>query len=205
MGLSTGIGIGIQFSRGGGQSWESYWATRKPTGLTLSLIAGGVKIDWTDNSLGAVQFEIWGKNDSDEYEYIDTVNAGIITYSNICDPVDMRYYKVRGLKSGHYSDFTDEESIAMLGAEKIGDFKTESYWNYLFNSIAWTADGSVLSCNGNAGTMRRSTFYTVGSIYRTILTVTGTGVIDDIFDGNYPLNRTAPGTFINNNYETKVL
>ena len=27
MGLSTGIGIGIQFSRGGGQDWESYWSS----------------------------------------------------------------------------------------------------------------------------------------------------------------------------------
>lgn len=49
MGLSTGIGIGIQFSRGGGQSWESYWATRKPTGLTLSLIAGEVYVEFNDS------------------------------------------------------------------------------------------------------------------------------------------------------------
>jgi len=43
MGLSTGIGIGIQFSRGGSQSWESYWASQ-PEVLFFGLyseISGG--------------------------------------------------------------------------------------------------------------------------------------------------------------------
>ncbi len=43
MGLSTGIGIGIQFSRGGGQSWASYWVSQ-PEVLFFGLyseISGG--------------------------------------------------------------------------------------------------------------------------------------------------------------------
>lgn len=34
MGISTAIGIGIQFSRGG-QNWESYWAERYPSTLIV--------------------------------------------------------------------------------------------------------------------------------------------------------------------------
>ena len=186
-------------NRGGGISWQTFWLTRTPTNLTLTLIAGGVKLDWDDNSDGAVQFEIWGKNDSDEYVYVDTVNAGIITYSNICDPVDLRYYKIRGLKSGHYSEFTEEQSIAMLSAEMVGDYNLQSYWNYAFDT-GWKADGSVLSCDGTSGYIRRSAFFTLGATYRTILTITGTGTLTDIYDGNYPQLRDAPGTFINNKY-----
>ncbi len=43
MGISTAIGIGIQFSRGGGQSWESYWVSQ-PEVLFFGLyseISGG--------------------------------------------------------------------------------------------------------------------------------------------------------------------
>lgn len=199
MGWILGLGNGVVFRTGSSRAWSSYWVNRHPTNLTLTLIAGGVKLDWDDNSDGAVQFEIWGKNDSDEYVYVDTVNAGITTYSNICDPVDLRYYKIRGLKSGHYSEFTEEQSIAMLSAELVGDYNLQSYWNFVFDT-GWTADGSVLSCDGTSGYIRRSSFFTLGATYRTILTITGTGRLTDIYDGNYPQLRDAPGTFINNNY-----
>jgi len=43
MGLATGVGIGIQFSRGGGQSWESYWASQPEVlffGLYSEILGG---------------------------------------------------------------------------------------------------------------------------------------------------------------------
>ena len=49
MGLATGVGIGIQFSRGGGQSWESYFLTRTPTDLVATVIdETSILISWAD-------------------------------------------------------------------------------------------------------------------------------------------------------------
>ena len=88
-----------------------------PTGLTLTLISGGVKIDWTDNTGGTSETEIWGKNDSDEYALLYTITAGAVTKSETINPVDLRYYKLRSKKDGLYSEYTAEVSIAMLGPE----------------------------------------------------------------------------------------
>jgi len=101
-----------------------------PSGLTLSLISGGVKIDWTDNSSGTFETEIWGKNDSDAYALLYTIAAGTVTKSETIDAVDLRYYKIRSKNGDYYTPFSPEQSIAMLGSELVlnGNFS------------AWTAD-----------------------------------------------------------------
>lgn len=101
-----------------------------PTGLTLSLISGGVKIDWTDNSGGTFETEIWGKNDSDAYALLYTIAAGTVTKSETIAAVDLRYYKLRGKNGTYFTAFTSEASIAMLGAELITNG----------NFAAWTGD-----------------------------------------------------------------
>ena len=59
MGLSTGIGIGIGFSRGS-QNWESYWATRMPTGLILTVLSDTlIKVDWTDAAEAADGLKVY--------------------------------------------------------------------------------------------------------------------------------------------------
>jgi hypothetical protein len=90
-----------------------------PTGLTLTLISGGVKVDWTDNSGGTAQTEIWGRSDSGVSALLYTIAAGIVTKNDIIAPVDLRYYKLRAKNGANYSAFTAEVSIAMLGAELI--------------------------------------------------------------------------------------
>jgi len=52
MGLGTGIGIGIQFSRGGGQSWESEWSARSLFWSDGSIVDNklGVKYGSQDNA-----------------------------------------------------------------------------------------------------------------------------------------------------------
>lgn len=192
-------GIGFY---GASQSWESYWATRKPSGLTLSLVAGGVKIDWTDNSSGAIQVEIWARSDNGESELLTTINAGITTFNDITDPVDLRYYKIRGLIIGHYSEFTEEESIALLGAEMVvGDWKLQSWWNGSTWDASWTADGITLSCDGTTGIISRGTFWLNTKKYRTEITITGTGTAIRPYAGLFPQNITAPGTYIEKYYQ----
>lgn len=108
----------------------NYHNSLVPSGLTLSLISGGVKIDWTDNSGGLFETEIWGKNDSDAYALLYTIAAGTVTKSETIDAVDLRYYKIRGKNGTYFTQFTAEQTIAMLGPELVvnGDFS------------AWTGD-----------------------------------------------------------------
>jgi hypothetical protein len=144
-----------------------------PTGLTLSLISGGVKIDWTTGDVTA-QTEIWGKNDNDAYALLYTINAGVVTKSETINPVDLRYYKVRAKKGAGYSDFTAEQSIAMLGAEIITpNGLTLSFWNYS-PAACWSSDGAKLSCNGS-GQIARLSMLTAGYKYRAIKTVVHSG------------------------------
>jgi hypothetical protein len=113
-----------------------------PTGLTLTLISGGVKIDWTDNSGGTAQTEIWVQNNGGVSALLYTINAGIITKNDTAvTPVDLRYYKIRSKKGTNYSAFTLEVSIAMLGANIIsnGTFTDATGWD--ISAGGWTISG----------------------------------------------------------------
>lgn len=108
-----------------------------PTGLTLTLISGGVKIDWTDNSGGTAQTEIWGQSDGAAYALLYTIAAGIVTKNDLLNPVDLRYYMIRSVLGGIYSEFTPAQSIAMLGAELLANMST------------WTKSGAMWTWNVN--------------------------------------------------------
>jgi hypothetical protein len=112
-----GIGIGITIPL-----INKKVSVLSPTELTLTAISGGVKVDWVDNALGTGVVEVWAKNNLDAYTLIDTVNAGVETIDDLCDPVAFRYYKVRSKISGSYSKFTTEVSIEMLDASSINLF-----------------------------------------------------------------------------------
>jgi hypothetical protein len=114
-----------------------------PTGLTLSLISGGVKVDWTDNTGGVAQTEIWAQNDGGTSALLYTINAGIVTKNDTCNAVDLRYYKLRAKDGSLYSDFTAEVSISMLGAEEIinGGFSADSNWS---KGTGWAISGGTM-------------------------------------------------------------
>lgn len=101
-----------------------------PNGLILSLVSGGIKIDWTDTNSATAQTEIWGQSDGDAYTLLYTMNEGVITKTETINPVDLRYCKIRASRGGVYSEFTTEVSIAMLYPEKIlnGSFTDTSTW-----------------------------------------------------------------------------
>jgi hypothetical protein len=147
-----------------------------PTGLTLSIITGGVKIDWTDSSAGADQTEIWGRNDSDAYDVnpLYTINAGTVTKSETIAPVDLRYYKIRAKNGTNYSDFTAEVSIAMLGAELVTDpyFANGALWtptaNWSLSNGVWTHSSAT---NDNVYLKTPPNVNVIGRKYRIKVTV----------------------------------
>jgi hypothetical protein len=152
-----------------------------PTDLTLTRLAltdftSSLKIDWTDNSEGVAETEVWGKNDSDEYALLYTIAAGTITKTEDgLTPVDLRYIKLRCKYGLVYSAFTSAVSKALLSEERLGAWATEAYWTTAFET-GWSADGSKLShLLNNATRVRRASSLTIGVKYRVKTTMTGVG------------------------------
>jgi hypothetical protein len=145
----------------------------KPTGLILTLISGGVKIDFTDNTGGVAQHEIWAQSNGGVSTLLTTKNAGVVTHNDILTSVDLRYYKVRAKNGTEYSDFTAELSIAMLSAEMVDQsaWYTSAYWNNNF-SACFSQVATHLVCNGTGGFIQRNTFWTGGKTYIVSLTYT---------------------------------
>jgi hypothetical protein len=115
-----------------------------PTGVTLTLISGGVKIDWTVESDDIT--EIWGKSNSEEYALLYTLTAGTITKNDIISPVDLRYYKLRTKIGNLYSAFSNEQSIAMLGPNLISNGGTSETTDWVDTDANGYADGwAILS------------------------------------------------------------
>jgi hypothetical protein len=118
-----------------------------PSGLTATLISGGVKWDYTDNSGGTAQTELWMRNDSDAYTTVTyTINAGTVTKSETAAPVDLRYCKARSKVGTNFSAFTAEVSIAMLSADLIlgdGAFSNPALWTY--NDPRYTIAAGILT------------------------------------------------------------
>jgi len=146
-----------------------------PTGLTLSLISGGVKIDW----VSADSIEIWGKSDSDTYAFLYLISAGVTTKSEAVTPVDLRYYKVRAKNIYGYSDFCAEQSIALLGAEKINQstWYTSTWWNSRFPDPPFTTVGSTIAVvnTANDQCIRATATFIVGKKYKISITHTRAG------------------------------
>lgn len=114
MGISTAIGIGIQFSRGGGQSWQTYWLTRTPTLLTLSNVGypEGIKLDWVNAGAGYDGTSIERSDDGITYAEIDTVASGLVTYTDSMAVFQtLYYYRVRCYKGTEYSPYSNVESL----------------------------------------------------------------------------------------------
>jgi len=148
-----------------------------PTGLTLTLISGGVKIDWTDNSGGTAQTEIWARSDGGTSVLLTTKNAGIVTHNDLLDAVDLRYYKIRAKKGTRHSPFTAEQSIAMLSAEMVinGDFASAAGWDLI---AEWTISGGKAHypATAIAGMMiRYDCGFTTGHQYRMKYKISGGG------------------------------
>jgi len=172
-----------------------------PTGLTATLISGGVKWDWTTGDVAA-QTELWCRNDSGTSALAYTINAGVVTKSETTDPVDLRYCKARSLKNGNYSEFTSEVSIAMLGAEMIpGTWADVNHaWWALYWQKGWSADGTKLLCNGSSGYIGMEWFWLNTKKYKIVVHTTGTG--DIYIDGSEAVSPIHATNLVTTKYYT---
>jgi hypothetical protein len=190
--MSITIGIGIK--------QISSSVTPAPTGLTLALISGGVRISFTDATGGTAEHEIWAKSDSGTSALLTTLSAGDVSYDDIIAPKDLRYYKIRAKYGTSYSVFTAEQSIAMLGIERIlnGTFPDASNWTL---QAVWSVGGGTLNGNGGSSSYARATNGLNGGAgqYRIRLTVaitSGFFLLDNGADPYVAINASANWDFI---------
>lgn len=162
------LGIGNTIMRCGSAS-----APALPTGLTLTLISGGVRVSFTDNSGGVAEHEIWAQSDGGISALLTTLNAADVSYDDTVSPVDLRYYKVRAKVGTNYSAFTAELSIAMLGAEMVdqANWYKSTFWTYLFQAN-WSTLGTLLVSNGAGGFLSIVNFWLPANKYKTVITIT---------------------------------
>ena len=80
-----------------------------PINLTTTAIAAGVKLDWEISTYDAWGYEVWGDIDGAGYVLLDTVAAGVETYTDNRSRPFTAKYKVRakGGGSGSLSDSID--------------------------------------------------------------------------------------------------
>ena len=112
MGWILGLGNGVVFRTGGG---SSYWISRTPTLLTLSNVGypEGIKLDWIN--AGVADYDgtsIERSADGITYAEIDTVAAGVVTYTDSTAVFQTEYYyRVRAYKGTNYSPYSNIESL----------------------------------------------------------------------------------------------
>ncbi|HET6455586.1 MAG TPA: PQQ-binding-like beta-propeller repeat protein, partial [Armatimonadota bacterium] len=108
-------------------SWDGYVygnlnhtpaAATPPSGLTATLVSDSdVRLDWADNSSDEYGFSIYRKQPGQEYALLDSVGAGVTTYT---DPGlasgTTFYYQVAAYQEGGFS-YSNEVSIKTPGLE----------------------------------------------------------------------------------------
>ncbi len=127
---------------GGGINWSSYWATRNPSGLVLTVLSDtSIKLDWTANGVEDYDgYSVERSADGTTYAEIDTVLVGTETYTDTGLSVyTVYFYRVRAYKSTEYSSYcTYKQSITNT---PISDGNTVGW--YVADEIATlTKDGS---------------------------------------------------------------
>jgi hypothetical protein len=94
------IGIGI------GVAHANYVKAIAPTGLTISIVSTGLKLDWT-NVAGNTGYQVYNSTDNITYAQIGAdLAANAVTYTHVIATGILNYYKIRTVKNGKYSDFT---------------------------------------------------------------------------------------------------
>jgi hypothetical protein len=131
MGLATGVGIGIQFSRGGGQSWESYWAEKSlfwSDGTTAD--AGATLVDNSGNGNNAVLTDNLISNPGleDDYASLYDNNPAVPAVTNERSNAIAPH---SGTYSRHILLHGSNTGVRVLPyATKTGETITYSFWTY---------------------------------------------------------------------------
>ena len=103
-----GIGIGIRRRKG---SLASYWNTRTPTDLAVIWEDDYAKLDWTIYGTKG-SYEVWESVNGGDYALAATTSEGVDTYNFYTYQNASVNIKIRGVKHGYYSEFTDVVNIS---------------------------------------------------------------------------------------------
>lgn len=140
MGIVTGIGIGPTFG-GGSVSWTAINIEAvKPTGLAVVWANDYAQIDFTDNSDGLAEHEIYEAIGAGSYSLVTTLGAGVTHYHNPTWQNASMNFKIRAKGGVFYSTYTDVINLATPLC-----FKTDqsSIVNVVFNNLNITAGKTV--------------------------------------------------------------
>lgn len=166
-----------------------------PSAVQLTWIDDYVKIDFTDNSDGSYQHEIYQSVNSGEYTLIGTVNAGITTLNyNTYQNASVKF-KVRAKKGSVYSGYSTEATIATPFVLLIDTSVSTQHGYQYFNvksgksvTIDWGDGTTTVRGYAQNGALTK-TYSTVGQFYMII-----TGDTDQIkdwyMDGDSYTNHT---------------
>jgi hypothetical protein len=151
---------------------DSYPMLLTPTGLTLTLLHGGIRVSWTPG-LVADNVEVYGKSDSGSYSLLGTITTGTIQYEDFLTSVDLRYYRLRAINGTRYSVYCTEQSVAMLGAELVTQnaWYTAGYWDVNF-SACFTQSGTHIVSDGNNGYMQKAGIFVANHQFKCSRTTT---------------------------------
>jgi hypothetical protein len=173
-----------------------------PTELVLTLVSGGVQIDFTDNTGNVANTEVWSRSDDGISELLYTLDPGVVIKIDLLDAVDARFYKLRAKNGSVYSEFTEEVSIEMTGPELIDqeNWATVGYWPDAFATPPYTADGSKINSDGTVaqGWTNKRYFFTAGKfkVAANHTRTSGEGRIR-VWDGTTaPWDAYASGTYV---------
>ena len=73
-----------------------------------------VQLNWVNTDPATASFEIWRRRDSEDYFFLESLNALNIVYVDPdIQPGSIYYYKVRGFYNGSFSDFSEEVQIVI--------------------------------------------------------------------------------------------
>jgi hypothetical protein len=153
-----------------------------PTGLTLTLLHGGVRVSWTPG-LATDNVEVYGKSDSGSYSLLGTITSGTIQYEDFLTSVDLRYYRLRAINGTRYSVYCTEQSVAMLGSELIanGTFGDATGWSL---GTGWTISSGQLHFNGLAWTQAAYNLtLVIGHQYKMVIDVSNYATSATIYNG----------------------
>jgi hypothetical protein len=141
------------FSNSMTSDWQSqtivYSGLGAPTNLLITNNSFyNFTIEWTRNSVIATGYDVERKQDENPYALLATVASSVNTYSDFLDEIGTYFYRVRAVKDGIYSSYTNTVNQivdSVLPMEGLVAY-------YPFNGNANDESG-----NGNHGTVNGAT------------------------------------------------
>lgn len=141
-----GIGIGLSFKKGGVSS--SYWLTRYPSGLTLTVDSDTqITINWTNN--GLVDYDnscVERGTDGINFSLIASPLLGLTTYVNIgLTAGTSYYYRICFKKGTHYSAYSNIENARTFGvAYAVLDTIADGKYNIMSSLAQSKTDENII-------------------------------------------------------------